>query len=78
MSNRFDVEGTAPGLANSATPEVEVVHMKCPKNGCKSVRATEVIQQNNNPNMGATHLRIYQCIECRHTWPVNTGGFVNF
>lgn len=76
MPNRFDAQGTSPGLANQSTPQPKTIHMKCANKRCNSVRAIELNQQSVNEVQGAPHNRTYQCVECRHVWGVPTGGFV--
>jgi hypothetical protein len=78
MSDRFDTQGVNPGLANQQAPEPEVVHLKCPNQRCKSVRAVELNKKQMNETQGAPHNRMYQCVECKHVWGVPTGGYAAF
>lgn len=78
MPDRFDAQGVAPGLANRQSPEPEIVHLKCPNQRCKSVRAIKVNPQSMNETQGAPHNRTYQCVECKHVWGVATGGYAAF
>lgn len=74
----FDPKGTAPGLTPSAG-QPKVIHLKCKNENCKSVRAIEIVTAPTVEGMGATHSRLYQCVECKHSWPVTVGGgFANF
>lgn len=73
----FDPKGTEPGLTSASSKQAEILHMKCRKENCKSLRATEVTQTSNVENAGAPNLRIYRCAECGSTWSVAVGGFVN-
>lgn len=74
----FDTKGTQPGLAGAKPEEPKVMHIKCKRDGCKSMRATEIGGQNSLENAGASHNRIYRCLECNTTWGVSTGGYVSF
>jgi len=78
MPDRFDAQGVNPGLANQKAPQPEIIHLKCPNQRCKSVRATELNKQVTNEVQGAPHNRMYQCVECMHIWGVPTGGYVAF
>lgn len=74
----FDPKGTAPGLASGSAPEQKVHHMKCRRDGCSSARAIEISLGQQGDAAGAAHNRVYQCVECKHTWPMSVGGSVNF
>lgn len=74
----FDPKGTTPGLAQSAPLEPKVIHLKCRRDGCTSIRAIEINQGQQVEGTGAAHNRLYQCVECKHTWPMSVGGSVNF
>jgi hypothetical protein len=75
MTDRFNVQGSNPGLVSQEAKEPEVIHLKCPNQRCKSVRAIRVNPQPTNETQGAPHNRTYQCVECRHVWGVATGGY---
>lgn len=65
--------GTTPGLARATVETLPKVHMKCKRASCDSIVAVEVKQPGM---MGGRHL--YQCVKCKTSWGVNTGGSVNF
>jgi DNA-directed RNA polymerase subunit M/transcription elongation factor TFIIS len=71
----FDPKGTQPGLSNDSPAEPKILHIKCRRPECKSMRATEIGAQNQAEHNGVPHNRIYRCVECGNTWGVNTGGF---
>jgi DNA-directed RNA polymerase subunit M/transcription elongation factor TFIIS len=73
----FDPKGTQPGLSTTQAEEPKILHMKCRRDGCKSMRATEIGNQNQSENVGATHNRMYRCTDCGTTWGVSTGGFIS-
>ncbi len=68
----IDPRGTTPGLASKAKPTETLHNMKCKNTACSSITATEIKIE------GGQGLRVYRCIECGHTMPVNVGGGVNF
>lgn len=78
MPDRFDSQGVAPGLVNPKVPEPEIVHLKCPNQRCKSVRAIKVNSSPTIDSQGAPHNRTYQCVECKNVWVVATGGYAAF
>lgn len=67
----IDPAGTAPGLPVPTPPQPKQHHMKCRRDGCDSVLAIEITP----PGM-SNHL--YQCVTCKTTLGVTTGGSVNF
>lgn len=67
----IDPAGTSPGLAGSAPPATPTVHMRCKRPECDSIVAIEV----KHPGMGGR--RLYQCVKCKTSWGVNTGGPVD-
>lgn len=72
----FDHKGTQPGLSGTSSEEPKVLHLKCRREGCKSMSATEIGSQDQAQNVGAAHNRMYRCTECGTTWGVSTGGYV--
>lgn len=68
----IDPSGTTPGLASKAKPEETLHNMKCRRDGCPSITATEIKIE------GGQGLRVYRCIECGQTMPVNVGGGAGF
>lgn len=71
----IDPKGVQPGLAPSAKPEEEIIHLKCRNMlKCNSLTATEIRIANGRKHGGQ---RIYRCTECNHTWGINTGGSLN-
>lgn len=64
----IDPVGTAPGLVTGVTPEAPKLHLRCKRPECDSILATEV----HHPGMSGR--RLYQCVKCRTSWGVNTGG----
>lgn len=73
----FDPKGTAPGLIPATEKPVKILHMKCRKEDCRSMQATEVSSSSPVESAGAPHFRIYRCAECGSTWNAAVGGFVN-
>jgi DNA-directed RNA polymerase subunit M/transcription elongation factor TFIIS len=72
----FDPTSTQPGLSGTKAEGPKIIHMKCRRDGCKSMRATELGSQNQSENVGAAHNRMYRCVDCGNTWGVSTGGYV--
>ncbi len=68
----IDPRGTTPGLAPKAKAKETTLNMKCKNTSCSSITATEIKIE------GGQGLRVYRCIECGQTMPVNVGGVVSF
>lgn len=66
----IDHTGTAPGLKEAAEEEVPKLHMRCKNSNCDSILAIEI----KAGAMVGHHL--YQCVRCRMTWGVATGGAI--
>ena len=69
----IDHSGTTPGLTAPSTPDVPKIHMKCKRRECDSILAIEVV----HPGSPAGR-HLYQCVKCKTSWGVNTGGPVDF
>lgn len=67
----IDPSGTAPGLANPASPTTPQVHMKCKRPECDSILAFA------NIHGAVSGRRFYQCVKCHTSWVINTGGPVD-
>jgi len=48
----------------------ESLNLKCPNKKCKSITAIQL----QYPAKGT---RMYQCTECKRTWPITVGGQIN-
>lgn len=68
----IDPAGTTPGLAAPLASAPPTVHIRCKRNGCDSINAIEV----KHPGSPSGR-RLYQCVKCRTSWGVNTGGPVD-
>jgi hypothetical protein len=68
----IDPAGTAPGLAASQVPAIPTVHIRCKRPECDSILAIEV----KHPG-AASGRRLYQCVKCKISWGVTTGGPVD-
>lgn len=69
----IDPAGTAPGLSSPASIDAPRVHMKCKRAECDSILAIEV----KHPGTVGGH-RMYQCVKCKASWGITTGGPVHF
>lgn len=63
--------GTKPGLAPKAN-EPPKLAMKCRNEACDSMYVIEIA-----PHGSAGHRRLYQCVKCRRTFGVGTGGNID-
>ena len=70
----IDYAGTKPGLPPPLPEEPEHIHMRCKRYPtCDSMLAIEITP----PGMpGGAHL--YQCVRCKTTCGIATGGAVGF
>jgi hypothetical protein len=69
----FDPRGNTPGLSPKAQIDPDkVINMKCRNPKCDSIQAVEI------KIAGSEGQRVYRCIECGMTMPINVGGGVNF
>lgn len=71
----IDYAGTKPGLPTTTVPEEpKYLHMRCKRgDACGSMRVTEITP----PGLpGGAH--IYQCVECKTSWGIATGGATSF
>jgi hypothetical protein len=67
----IDPAGTQPGLSGTVE-ESKPVHMKCRNPDCDSILAVEI----KIPGSPAGQ-RLYQCVQCKATRGVNTGGNID-
>jgi hypothetical protein len=67
----IDPTGIKPGLVPTAPP-VKTIHLKCRRDGCDSILAIEMTNQNN-----AQGHHLYRCAKCNATWGIATGGSFN-
>jgi hypothetical protein len=75
MSN-FDENGVLPGLVTT-DKEKKTTSMKCKDDRCPSKEVIELTPKASLNNAGVPHYRSYQCVKCKTTWTVSTGGFIN-
>lgn len=70
----IDYAGTKPGLPAPLPEEPQYLHMRCKRgDACGSMRAVEITP----PGLpGGAH--IYQCVDCKTSWGIATGGAVGF
>lgn len=68
----IDPAGTKPGLSPTTEPPVPTLHMKCKRPECDSNIAIEV-----KIPTSASGRRLYQCVKCKVSWGINTGGPVD-
>lgn len=52
--------------------EKKTIHLKCrnPSGKCESIVAEEI-------PIPAGGVRMYRCVKCGHSWPINVGGQAN-
>jgi hypothetical protein len=67
----IDPAGTQPGLVGTSE-ETKPVHMRCKNPNCDSILAVEIKIPGSAPGV-----RMYQCVQCKSTRGVNTGGSVD-
>ena len=73
-----DFSGTKRGTSGAAgVVEPKMQHLKCRKDGCKSIQALEMAPAANITGSGVPHHRTYMCVECKTVWTMSVGGFVN-
>ena len=68
----IDPAGVTPGLAASTQPDARRVNMKCKRSDCDSITAIDVAHPQS---LSGRHM--YQCVKCRTSWGVNTGGSID-
>ena len=66
----IDPSGTEPGLV-SKPEEPKKINLRCRNGSCDSMEALDVTPP------GVPGHR-YQCVKCKNTWGINTGGSFNF
>jgi DNA-directed RNA polymerase subunit M/transcription elongation factor TFIIS len=71
-----DPKGLQPGLSQPEPAKPKTIAMRCKMEGCDSREVVEVLP--SKTPTGASHQRIYQCVECHNSWSVEVGGFFPF